>query len=257
MNVGADSTNAVPAAVSLEAIGRLLELGRSIGHVVAEPDWPQWRTASAGLLMRVLTLGETIVHVSELRRVADLSILVRCLYDHAVMLAWISAPRDDSRFTVWNRESLRIVRAWGNEMKAMEAGDITPEGREWLEEQLSGPGMPKTRELARQADRDWNGRLGLSGLNTLTASYTTVFRAGSFFAHPTAAGLYENRRPAGDHVVLMIEPEGDISPTIGCVFTFLAVALGVASHTIGRPDLYAIKRIVTECADAAAAARRT
>jgi Family of unknown function (DUF5677) len=252
MNANADSLNAVPAEVSLEAIGRLLELGTSVGHVVAEPDWPEWRTASAGLLMRVLTLGETIMHVSRLRRVADLSILVRCLYEHAVMLAWIAAPRDDSRVAIWNRESLRIVRAWGDEMKALDAGDITPEGRAWLEEQLSGPGMPKTRELARQADTDWHGQLGLSGLNTLTASYTTVFRAGSFFAHPTPAGLFENRRPAGDHIVLMVEPEGDISPIIGCVFTFLAVALGVASHTIGRPDLYAIKKIVAECAAAAA-----
>lgn len=254
MSTAADAADGVPTDLSLEAIERLLELGRSVSPIVVAPESPAWQSSSAGLVVRVLTLADTIVHVSRLSRAADLSILVRCLYEHVVVLAWIAAPRDNSRYEIWHRESLRVVRAWGNEMRDLGAGDITTDGRAWLEEQLpaSEPRMPPVSQLARQADDDWQKRLGLTGLNTLTASYTNVYRGGSSFAHPTAIGLHGNRTAAGAHSVLTVEPRGDISAIIGPVFTFLAVALAVSSHTIGRPPLRAIRAAVDQFADAAA-----
>lgn len=116
--------------------------------------------------------------------------------------------------------------------------------------------MPRLQQLARQADDEWSQRLGLTGLSTLFANYTLVYRSGSAFAHPTALGLHHHRTAAGRHAVMTVEPSGDISPIIGPVFTFLAVALGVASHTIGRPPLRAIRTVVEQFADAAAHSRQ-
>lgn len=171
MSAPDDKPSGVPAEVTLTALGRLLELGRSVAPLVAEPDAENWWSASAGLFMRTLTIGETTVHVVQ--------------------------------------------------------------GR------------------AKLADAEWKSRLGLSGLNTLEASYTHVYRGGSWHAHPSALGLSGVRTPAGEHAVYAPEPKSDISPIIGPAFTSLAVTLVVATYTFGRPDPHEIRAVVEDVSKSA------
>lgn len=86
-----------------------------------EPSTPRYKLATAGRFARILTRGESIAHLSELRRDHDVFILVRALYEHVAMLAWVSAPRSDSRLDIWfredNRQRLKLdadIRAFGH-----------------------------------------------------------------------------------------------------------------------------------------------
>lgn len=231
----------------------MLELGQTAALIHAGRDADRWWAASAGLITRILTLTETIVHVGRLKRRSDLATLTRSLFEHVVMLAWIAAPRDNSRFETWERASYRTVGIVSDELEGLGLGFLTDAGRDFVREQSGRRHeLPPVPKLAETVDAEWQQRLGLAGVNRLVAKYTYVYRLGSMYAHPTAAGLFGNRERVLDGELFLIEQRTDIREVIGPVFTLLAVALVVASHTIGRPPLPAIKTIVGQFADATA-----
>jgi hypothetical protein len=238
------------AEVVLAGIQALLELAQPAARIEAETGSPRWWEMSAGLFTRVVTLTETIVHMSQLGRPSDLNLLARCLFEHVVVLAWIATPDDTSRVERLERDSYRSAAIVNDEMDRLGIGFLTDAGREWVREQAGRRNeVPPVPELARKVDEEWHDRLGLVELNRLVASYTLVYRSGSSFVHPSVLGMFGNRKRVADGHRYTIEPRSDTRGVLAPVFTLLAVALVVAAHTIGRPPPLAIKAIVNDFAD--------
>ena len=242
------SPEPIPQEVVLEAITELIELGTAELPMSLEPFTPRFKVASAGLLARILTLGESIVHLSETRRSMDLFILVRALYEHLVMLAWISAPRDDSRLDIWFREDNRQRLKLDADIRAYGHAGFSEEDRAFFArqvEEIGGPGLPPLVQLAEQADLDWREYLkpGSATANSLRGSYAIVYRFGSTAAHPTLSALNTVTDQINAHNVVRLELKTDVGWVLPLCVSFLGIALMISSVILGRPDRDAAEAI--------------
>jgi hypothetical protein len=240
----------IPAEASLDAISQLLALGQQGFPLVAEPFTPRYQVAASGLLARSLTIAEAAVHLSALSRISELSTLVRSLYEHVVMLAWVAAPQDDSRLDIWQRyDDQQRLRLDADVSSIRGTGAMSDADREWLEEGVrlnAAAGMPPLHVRAEQADEAWSSRLGFDGWASLRGGYASVYRTASTAAHPSLLGLNAVHEEANGHDVFMIEPATDIGPVIGLVTPYVATALFVSSYVLGGPPLDEITTILVE-----------
>ena len=242
----------VPRELAVEAIERLIALGKAEMPMILEPYTPRFKVASAALVARILTLGESIVHLSALDRRAELFTLNRCLFEHVVMLAWIAAPRDDSRLDIWqlrdNRDRLKVFNDFTDHGADLDIA--TDADRDWLREAIEDSadlrGLPPVTELAAQADRDWASLLNPSGsrdLGTLRGSYAVAYRLGSQTAHPTLVGLNFVSQIASAHTVVSLEPRDEVGQYLAPVTSFLVAALKISSVVLGAPDQEAVQEV--------------
>lgn len=78
-------------AIIKQTGNRLIELVRPEFPEVLERTAPEHRLAQIALLARMTGTMEAILHVAQLRREADLSVLLRVLLDHTIVLrGWLS-----------------------------------------------------------------------------------------------------------------------------------------------------------------------
>lgn len=102
---------------------RLIELGRSDFPVVIARSAPPYRAALYALVARATGTMEAILCLAKIRREADLAVLVRALYDHTTILAWIAVD-PDANYALWRAEDARQrvnahkdwERRWGREL---------------------------------------------------------------------------------------------------------------------------------------------
>ena len=85
---------------------RLIDLVKVEFPRTIDRDAPAYRVALHGLVARTTGTMEAILHLAELRREADLAVLLRSLYDHTTVLAWLAGD-PDANYPLWRAEDAR------------------------------------------------------------------------------------------------------------------------------------------------------
>jgi hypothetical protein len=182
-----------------------------------------WTVHVAAALFRMCNGVEAALALMTRRLDDDALVLLRSLYEQAVVLAWVSInpePRHERWASASNDALLKMHR------------DALPYGQEILspaEVALceAARGTPSVEVMARQADRYWPGKVrGLHGPGhwfSFHGLYLGVYRIGSRPAHGSILGLepYVRRRSSGYRVVARPQEKR-------VYYSFAAPLLGIA-----------------------------
>ena len=171
------------------------------------------RVYGAGLLARTLGTVQAMLAVAPSGRDADLNILVRAAFEHAVTFAWLAAD-PNHRFVRWQKEDAISRLAIHRDMQRFGETLLTPALEAELRRQADVPQRkpPSMPDRAEQADKYWGSRLQLPDpphLASFRGLYTTVYRRGSSRTHATVLGLNDVlRRAGGGQYVVALEASG-------------------------------------------------
>jgi hypothetical protein len=253
--------------LSLEHAQEMTRLMFNAGRAIFPLPFPVSRfptqRIAAGLLARILGSAESAVTVSALARQADLAILVRSLYEHVVMLAWLTGDPDqcEERRSAWLAAGDRTTLLIDDENSTVLQRDplLPDEVRKKLTELRSeararGLTLPPTLERAETADQA--GTAGFVGPGgdpsavTLRGLYTTLYRPMSGVVHPTELGIYlvtYSGGRAGTRLIGM-EPrrEDAAAATLIAAAALLIPALAVCAAVLGRPNIDELKPAIDE-----------
>lgn len=136
--------------------------------VVLSNRAPVERRVASRLLARILGSAEAAAHLITIERRADLGVVCRSLYEHVVMLAWLTGRDSKVRIARWqsddDQQRLRVDR----EVGAL-AGEplLTRSNLEPIERSAKafgkGKPMPSLADRAAEADVDWGERFRFAG----------------------------------------------------------------------------------------------
>lgn len=228
-----------------EATRRALAIAGEMFPARFKPETPDLFQVAVAILARCVTTAEACLHLSELDRRADLMVAVRTLYEHTVMLAWLTGSDEgEHRMLLMQRHSdeqaLRIDAAM---VAAGGESAISHDTRTMMADAAKALGnarLPSLADRAVAADTEWSERLGIGTDERVAwsfrSNYTSLYRPASAIAHPTWAGarMVIGRSEMG--VAIDIEPRGRGGEALQPVPALLGLALLVGSHSLGRPD---------------------
>jgi hypothetical protein len=225
-------------AIIKQTGNRLIELVRPEFPKVLERTAPEHRLAQIALLARMTGTMEAILHVAQLRREADLAVLLRVLLDHTIVLAWLAID-PDTNYPLWKtldaRQRLKIhnewQRRWNREL-------LTPDRLAVFEriaaESHLGPTELVDRAIA--ADKYWTTRVGFSPEEApFVDHYQTTFRHSSSRVHASWQGMNDVIAEAPDHVIVALERSTGNQAVAGRAVSIYALGLKVSAATNGIP----------------------
>lgn len=217
---------------------RLIELVRPEFPKVLERGAPEHRLAQIALLARMTGTMEAILHLAELRREADVAVLLRVLLDHTIVLAWL-AINPATNYALWKaldaRQRVKIHNEWGRRWKSEL---LTPDRLAMFErivaERHHGPTELVDRAIA--ADQYWTTRLGFSpNESPFVDHYQTTFRQSSSRVHASLQGMNDVMEEAPDHIIVALEPTTGNQAVAGRAVSIYALGLKVSATTNGIP----------------------
>jgi hypothetical protein len=228
--------------------GQLVDLVRSEYPKPISRDAPSYRIALHGLVARATGTMETILHVLELRREADLFVLIRSLYDHVAMLGWIASDPEPN-YALWKAEDARQCIKAHEEWKR-DLGEELLEPAQLAEFQRLAdehhPGPTDLLSRARAADTHWKPRLGLEDKATFVGAYQLLFRSGSTRTHSTLQGLNDVIEHTPDHVVVQLESTLGEQALGSRAVVIYALGLRVSAEANGFPRIADIEAAMAE-----------
>jgi len=214
-----------------------------------------WAVAGPALVARMAGTVEAMVTLRPLNREADALCLLRVLFEHAVLFAWLAAERSGERLACWRKhDALERLKADNDSRQDLGISLLDDENRAIVEREavIKGVGkLPAVSALAA-ADRYWSKRLPEAepdGQTSFRGQYVLIYRHASGLMHPTFRGLNHVIYETPTHQ-LSIDLEG--TPKKGgplgvssCVF---GLALFVAGESLGWPRREAITGVF-DCYD--------
>jgi hypothetical protein len=216
----------------------LLDLVRPEFPKVLSNDAPAYRRALLGLVARATGTMEAILHLAQLRREADLAVLIRSLCDHVTTLGWLAAD-PAANYPLWHaedaRERLKAHRQWQQHLRA---DLLTAEAVAAFEAIAAEdhPGPTDLHQRAIAADRHWKDRLGITDHNsTFAGIYQLVYRSGSTRMHSTLQGLNDVVELAPDHVVIALESTVGEQALASRALVVYGLALRISAAANGFP----------------------
>jgi Family of unknown function (DUF5677) len=237
------------------ACRRLIELAEAALPVVGPADHPDSRVYGAALIARVVGTIQAMLTLAPLGRDADLNILARSAFEHAVTFAWIAAD-PEHRFVRWQKEDatrrLEAHRDFRRFGEPLLEPVVEAELQRQTDVQYRGhpvkrpPNMP---HRAEQADKYWGRRLQLPEpphLASFRGVYTTIYRRGSSRTHASILGLNDVMTGAGGQYVVALESSVRPQPSLRMAPFVLGLAMYVASDAIGWPSRAAIDHVFEE-----------
>ena len=199
-----------------EATRRGLAVAHDMFPAQLKPETPDLFQVSVGLLARCVTTAESCLHLAALDRRTDLMVAVRTLYEHTVMLAWLTGSDEgEHRMMLMERHNDEQARKIDDEMVAAGGQSAIPDetrsAAAELAASLGSARLPSLADRAVQVDSEWSQRLGIDPQDppwSFRANYTSLYRPAGSTAHPSWAGvrLVIDRRPSG--VEIGIESPG-------------------------------------------------
>ncbi|MEA2192279.1 MAG: hypothetical protein QOI73_2400 [Solirubrobacteraceae bacterium] len=202
---------------------------------------PRWRTALTGLMARIAGISGSIARLAEPEHVADALTLLRSLYDHTVLFAWLSISPEE-RVERWHEAARQQRLAMGAD--AQDNLGVPLFGDEDLEGARGERGIPEhVAERAAEADVYWSERI--AGLHTATDAkhhmlslrglYTVIFRMGSRTTHGSLDSIdYCADNDRGRLIVHSQTAPNLMWPALAV--PLFAIALVIASERLGWPD---------------------
>jgi uncharacterized protein DUF5677 len=176
-------------------------------------------------------------------RQGDLGVLARCLFEHVVMLAWLTGSPDQEtsyeRLLLWQRYDDEHRLKVDREVSALQGHPLlSAQLREDLEaaiDAMEERRLPGVADRALVADREWDGRVGVS----LRDQYSILYRPMSTAVHPTTLALSFQMTDVEDGKAVHAEPRNldGAAGTLGGVLGMLMNALVVSSYTFNRPAI--------------------
>lgn len=258
----ARATQEIEAA--MRRIDRLIPLAGAPVTVTTQRDVPNelhnWHLVAPAMLFSATSCLVSLRWLAEARiprRDEDALVLLRRLYEHAVIFAWIAID-PGTNASRWVAEDYQNrLRADGDLARIGVVG-LTPEARSEFQAFVERHGtMPDVASRADLADRYWSTRLEghgtfpraagqvQTGRWSLRKMYTAIYRPASANAHPTPQSLRDFVWPGGASNTFRIGNNGDHqidrSPYTMAPLVFATMLL-MAEQVVGRPraeDVYA------------------
>ena len=246
-------TRPISPEICLEAAQQLTELGKANFPIVLADEVAVVKVVTAGFIARMLGTADALLCLSRLERAADSLVLNRSLYEHAITLAWLTGKKDEAleRIALLQRDDYEHRDKADREFAQLRGeGILTEENRDVIALAMKRAGrrkLPPFTERARIADVEWGKRFGFATgsnpLASLRAAYTTLYRFGTAFAHPTLLGLNPvmDRTPAA--TVAFVEKGDQGAKSMLLVPNLLAIALVIGSDLLGSPRMSEINAI--------------
>jgi hypothetical protein len=217
---------------------RLVELVLGRFPLVISDTAPEYRRALNGLVARTTGTMQAALHVAQLRREADLWPLIRSLFDHTTVLAWLAA-NPAANYPLWKAEDARNrIKAHDGWVRDLRRELLTPAGLAELRPIAaeSHPGPTDLLSQARAADQYWRPRLGLvEDHTTFVGIYQAIYRSSSTRTHSTLQGLNDVVSRTPDHLVVMLESTTGEQAVASRAVVIYALALNVSSVANGYP----------------------
>jgi hypothetical protein len=229
---------------------RLIELAEERLPITGPANEADIRVYGAGLVARIVGTVQAMLALAPSGRDADLNILVRAAFEHAVTFAWLAAD-PNRRFVRWQKEDAISRLAIHRDMQRFGETLLAPATEAELQRYAaaSTKNPPNIPDRAAQADQYWGPRLQLPDppdLASFRGLYTTVYRRGSSRTHATVLGLNDVvRRAGGGQYVVALEASGP-QPSLRMAPFVLGLTLFVASDLFGRPERQAIDAVFDE-----------
>lgn len=237
------------------AMGTLLEIAAPIFPITASAGDHQ---RIAALMARIVGSARAALTLSELDRRADLAVVVRSMYEHVVMFAWLTARKGQTheRLLLWQRYTDEQILKFDNDTeRSTGQRAIDAASREQMEadhEYMGKHRMPGLADRAAAADREWAGRGGFGTPGdalTLREVYRALYRPMSGVVHPTQMGLELVTERDGKKIVVDLEPIGTGADSLAPAAALLASTILMSSLTLGRPPLDDVDPKVTDALD--------
>jgi hypothetical protein len=200
-----------------------------------------WPLVGTGLLAHCAAIAQSVDRLELSGAENDAFRLLRSLYDHAVMFAWLAVDAP-TRLMLWRLDDLgerlkadRETRAWGEPL-------LADADRDAMTRELAGTTLrlPDVASRAQAANAHWGAQFNFlrgGGATSLRGMYTLVFRTASGLVHPTFRGLNrvtEDISFTERRVVSQTAP-GDSRPS-GVAGVVLGLTLIISSEALGWPD---------------------
>jgi hypothetical protein len=235
----------VKREVLQEATRRGLAIADGIFPATFKAEAPHLLQVAVGMLARCVTTAESCLHLSELDRRTDLMVAVRTLYEHTLMLGWLTGSDEgEGRMMLLQRHNDEQALRIDTEMVAAGAkssisGD-TRKSMADLADALGSARLPSLADRAVKADSEWGQRLGHTTDDpvpwSFRSNYSSLYRPASAVAHPTWAGVRMVIERSQGSVVIDTEATGRGAEALQPVPALLGLALLISSHALGRPD---------------------
>lgn len=227
-----------------KATRRGLDVADGLFPTTLKPDTPDLLRVSIALFARCMTTAEVCLQVASLERRGDLMVLVRSLFEHLVMFAWLTGSKDgEHRLLLWQRYCDEHALKLDNEVERLggQKGIFEKTRAQIAEatEFLGDAVMPNLADRAACADKEWADRLDLDPEHrdawSLRRTYAVIYRPGSAFVHPTLAGLSLVMDKNPDRVDIYTEPALGSEMALLPVPALVGTSLAIAAHTLGQP----------------------
>lgn len=152
-----------------------------------------WRVVGPALVARCAYLLGSILKLQQDLRGLDAILLLRAMFEHTVMVAWLAAdPAENVRRFL--ASDLQDRLRFDDDVQSVGFPPLlSPEARTLFETDASGKKLPSLKDRVVAADKYWAGRsryLRSEGQYSLRAEYALAYRSFSSVAHPTCRSLY-------------------------------------------------------------------
>jgi hypothetical protein len=206
-----------------------------------EDEWALFATAA---VLRACDTVESMMLLLSRRKDQDALILLRSLYEQAVLGAWIAIDPDD-RHERWWGESQRQLLILHNEAMRYAGPILSADEVETLKGAL---GMPSVDAMARELDGYWPDRIPgfwtAGRLLSLHGLYQVIYRSGSRPAHGSIDAVSPYVRFAPPYPSIVGAPSEDTMLWYSLAAPVLGMALIIASQRFRWLDEGQIRRFV-------------
>jgi len=236
-----------PTDLSKQAISRLRDTLPL--PILLSNEAPPHRLIAAGLLVKIASGAKASAALADSGSRSEVSPLVRSIYEHLVMLAWITAGDHDRRIHLWEKADLKKSLTIDRELEGLDGVPaMTPEQRRKAKEDLEayGPGsVPTLQDRAKQADEYWHPLLVSenSSLMSLSILYSTLYRTSSAYTHPTLVALEAVVETTDTHCIFRPELTGEDRGLVAMTVHMLALALKIGHRAISVSDPHQVDAV--------------
>lgn len=222
-------------------------------------DHNDWTVAGPAFIARATRTMQALDALQDGLFNADASVLLRVLYDHMAMFAWV-AVEPETRLPRLIAEDYRKRLVAQDRLERLGGPTMPSDVRAYFERQRDAitERLPNAEEVARQADEHWGRVLSeifdASPVFTFYGMYSTIFRNASASVHPTVMGLHPMTTTDPEHGQLIIDANGEHFAADGSnAFTVapnvFAMGLMVAGEVLGAPSRESVVAVVVETDD--------
>lgn len=243
----AEEIKPAEVADALDRLGELVDARLPERFYAGEAEW---RSASTALVARIAQVARSISCLIRAEHHTEALVLLRVLYEHVVVTAWVLAA-PETRLEAWRESASARLRAIHHDGKRYGLNVLTSEQ---LAAAQGATTLPSVLDLAAEVDAFWPARVDafrtftgervFADIYTLRGLYTALYRMASPRLHGEATSLTAviNTDPRGR---IVVDPGDDRTSAylMPVAAPLMALALAATHYRLGWPDQGAVREI--------------